>query len=661
MSQFNERQPIPREIQKWIHSMDLSYQITSCQRDLDNGFLIGEILSREDSNINMRQFNTGNSMENKKSNWENIRKICKKKDDQRKPIYAGLFTENVIDKVINKAPNAAFNLLLDLYKILTSKKSDEVYVIRKVDETDKFKRYDLKVPGYMKPTIINIISDKELQRVRDFKTRQELAKGVVIKHKNYLDKEREHFRDFDFKKIKAKNKQFGFKDSFYNNSGLQGIRGNQSRDAFSIIKERKREESLTSRIKEKNNENKQEKKEEKQNLMSVMIRDYQGINLIGTNFFGSNFKTTGIINSALLQKNNINYEGEEIFYEPAIKPTALDYGVEAKFGDIIKKNYIDLDHNIELEFKKYSDDKEMKEKDKNKDYVGFFFNKFSLALIKDSQTNDKNDNEDQEDDYPKLKKIFEVFKTKLIMTDNASPNEEAQYIEEESSEVIKFAEKISKSLLELKPFLELFTIFFSLLYQNNIIIHHIFDPVVRICNRIKEKDPRRCETIFLGNAINVLLKVMSEKPFFRNDILSLIYSLITNDKYSHLKVLELIKSKFVYDELNYYHIISKWMEVTDVDMFDDEVKVIYYRTIKRGLKSSCDLIKCKSIKMVITFMKYIDFPTELKDDIFIHRKSYNWELLSLILIFCTFILQRINEKKKETDNSLKKSSASGNN
>ena len=112
-----ERQPLPREIQKWIHSLDLSYRIVSFKKDLANGFIFGEILSKIDKNkygVNMRMFNTGNSIENKKSNWANIKKLLKA--NKTLP-----FDNDIIDKIMNKAPNVAFDTLVALYKVLVNK------------------------------------------------------------------------------------------------------------------------------------------------------------------------------------------------------------------------------------------------------------------------------------------------------------------------------------------------------------------------------------------------------------------------------------------------------------------------------------------------------------------------------------------------------------
>lgn len=82
---------------------------------------MAEILSRyaREIEINKRYlfdvkaFNTGMSMEERKSNWDYLKIVCEK---NKIPL-----NDDVIQRIINQAPNAAFEFLLNLYKYLTKK------------------------------------------------------------------------------------------------------------------------------------------------------------------------------------------------------------------------------------------------------------------------------------------------------------------------------------------------------------------------------------------------------------------------------------------------------------------------------------------------------------------------------------------------------------
>ncbi len=105
---------LPRDLTLWIQSLNLTYKITNPKRDLSNGWVFAEIMSRYYPNeIQMYQFDNGFKLEKKQNNWEHLAKFFKKKDI---PIP---FTE--YDAVIHCAPNAAYQLLKKFYNILTGK------------------------------------------------------------------------------------------------------------------------------------------------------------------------------------------------------------------------------------------------------------------------------------------------------------------------------------------------------------------------------------------------------------------------------------------------------------------------------------------------------------------------------------------------------------
>ena len=105
---------LPREIQQWIHSLNLTYKITNPKRDLANGWLYAEILSRYyPKEVEMYQFDNSFKMEKKINNWEHLNRFLKKKECALPPAE--------FEPVMHCAPNAAYNLLKKFYAMLTGR------------------------------------------------------------------------------------------------------------------------------------------------------------------------------------------------------------------------------------------------------------------------------------------------------------------------------------------------------------------------------------------------------------------------------------------------------------------------------------------------------------------------------------------------------------
>lgn len=105
---------LPREILKWIQSLDLSYSVKNIRRDFQNGFLIAEMIYRfHKDRIEMHSFSYGLSTEAKRDNWNQLEKYFKK--------YNVPITSQMIDDVINNKPDAIIPIILTLYTHLTNR------------------------------------------------------------------------------------------------------------------------------------------------------------------------------------------------------------------------------------------------------------------------------------------------------------------------------------------------------------------------------------------------------------------------------------------------------------------------------------------------------------------------------------------------------------
>ena len=105
---------LPRELTLWLQSLNLTYKITNPKRDLSNGWVYAEILSRYyPETIEMYQFDNGFKLDCKTNNWTHLAKFMKLKEID--------VTFKDYDPVIHCAPNAAYQLLKKFYTILTGR------------------------------------------------------------------------------------------------------------------------------------------------------------------------------------------------------------------------------------------------------------------------------------------------------------------------------------------------------------------------------------------------------------------------------------------------------------------------------------------------------------------------------------------------------------
>lgn len=74
------RAAIPRDISKWFDRLDLTYSVRNLTRDLANGFVVAEILSRfYPKEVDIYQFYNGLEIEKRKDNWRRVAALLEKK------------------------------------------------------------------------------------------------------------------------------------------------------------------------------------------------------------------------------------------------------------------------------------------------------------------------------------------------------------------------------------------------------------------------------------------------------------------------------------------------------------------------------------------------------------------------------------------------------
>ncbi|XP_029434291.1 spermatogenesis-associated protein 4 isoform X2 [Rhinatrema bivittatum] len=182
--QTPKRTGLPRDLLKWLQSLDLTFFPLIFRRDLSNGYIIAEIFFwYYPEDIQMHSFRNGNSLPIKLGNWAVLERFFRKRKLN--------FSKEMIDGTIHCKPGAAEALLQSIYITLTSR---GIQVIRdeKVDLTDT--AYQKMLPMVARPTatkaVKNNIRITEIMSQQDILTNQQKIQTIIDRHLQHRHEER---------------------------------------------------------------------------------------------------------------------------------------------------------------------------------------------------------------------------------------------------------------------------------------------------------------------------------------------------------------------------------------------------------------------------------------------------------------------------------------
>ncbi|XP_026136715.1 spermatogenesis-associated protein 4 [Carassius auratus] len=141
-SQPPKKAGLPREVLKWLQSLDLSFFPKNVRRDLSNGYLVAEIFSWYfPRDFHMHSYDNGASLATKQSNWSQIERFFEKQNIS--------LLKEVIDGTIHCKPGAAELLVQDIYTFLTNRR---IQTIQRVEQDFTDKAYQDQLPMVARAT-----------------------------------------------------------------------------------------------------------------------------------------------------------------------------------------------------------------------------------------------------------------------------------------------------------------------------------------------------------------------------------------------------------------------------------------------------------------------------------------------------------------------------
>ncbi|CAH3127101.1 unnamed protein product [Porites lobata] len=176
---------LPREILKWMQSLDLSHPVRNTRRDFSNGYLIAEIFSwYYPQEIEMHSYDNGTSLPSRQGNWSQLQRFFQRHE-------FGIPKE-IIEGTIHCKPNAASLLMEKIYSLLTNRVIRSSAVEEEFNFTDS--TYQEQLPAHARSTaamaIKNNIASTELTTDPDRILCRQKAQAIINTHLEHRRQER---------------------------------------------------------------------------------------------------------------------------------------------------------------------------------------------------------------------------------------------------------------------------------------------------------------------------------------------------------------------------------------------------------------------------------------------------------------------------------------
>lgn len=187
----------PRELVRWLERLDLTYQITNFSRDLSNGYIVAEILSRYDPKLNINSFYNDQALTKRFHNWERLKGILQTMKYNMSSLD--------INNIIFKQENRALEFLMHLYNLLNQKELKWQFPA-KIDQ-----------PNYRAQTINFLMKNRAVNAIVANHQKAAIQKEIVENHnrenkekksklklREYMDNKKRLIITRELEKIKLK-------------------------------------------------------------------------------------------------------------------------------------------------------------------------------------------------------------------------------------------------------------------------------------------------------------------------------------------------------------------------------------------------------------------------------------------------------------------------